>query len=251
MKHEKILQTLEKLGLGDKEAKTYLALLGMGETTATKLAERTGITRTLIYEIADKLVEKGLVSSVVKEGAKHFSASEPEFLLKDLEEKTEDLIGVMPDLNAIMASTKEETKVELYRGRKGLNSILKMLITDGNDYYITGGGQEACHYFEHENRVFVKRAAKAGINGHLLVRKNDDFFIGKLERFRYLSPQLISLVSNIAWGNKTAIFVWSEPYYVILIENEKIAKSNISTFEYLWDIAEKPTKADVKQRTFE
>ncbi len=248
---EKIIQTLERLGLDEKEAKTYLALLSMGEATATKLAERTGITRTLIYEITDRLMKRGLVSLVVKEGTKHFSASEPEFLLRELEEKTDDLRRALPDLKAVMASAKRETKVSLYRGRKGVNTILKMIIDDGKDYYITGGGKEACQHFEHENKVFVKRAAEAGIKGYLLARKGDNFFIGKLERFRYLPPQLISLVSNMVWGDKTAIFVWSEPCHAIVIENDKIARSNVLTFKYLWGTAEKPTKADIKKRTFE
>lgn len=247
----KMMQTLERMGLDEKEAKAYLALLGMGEATATKLAERTGITRTLIYEITGRLMGKGLVSSAVKEGVKHFSASEPGFLLRELEEKAEELRKAMPELKALAAASGKETKVALYRGRKGINAILRMIIDDGHDYYFSGGGKEACQHFENENKVFVKRAAGAGIKGYLLVRSGDDFFTGKLERYRYLPPQLISLVSNAVWGDKTAIFVWSEPCYAIVVESESVARSNLSTFEYLWKIAEKPAKADSKRRMFE
>jgi DNA-binding MarR family transcriptional regulator len=246
---DEALMTLKSMGLSGKEARAYPALLSLGEATATKLAERSGITRTLIYEIADRLMEKGLVSSIVKEGTKHFSASEPDSLLREQEAKTERLREAMPDLKAIMAAGRKETRVEVFRGRKGLNSILRMIIDEGHGYDITGGGQEACHLFEHENRVFAKRAEKAGIKGRILVRKGDDFFIGKLEGFRYLRPKLLSLVSNMVWGSKTAIFVWSEPYYAIVVDDEKVAESNRSTFDYLWDIAEKPTKADVRKRT--
>ena len=49
-------------------------------------------------------------------------------------------------------------------------------------------------------------------------------------------------------GNKTIVFVWTEPYYAILIENEEIAKSNLTTFNYLWKIGEKPSKKDVEKR---
>jgi len=246
-----ILQTLQRVGLAEKEASIYLALLDMGEATAAKLAERTGITRTLIYEITSRLMERGFVSSIVKEGVRYFSASEPKCLLRELEERTEDLRKIMPDLEAFMAATKKETKVALYRGRKGVNAVLRMIIDGGSDYYITGGGKEACQHFEHENKIFVNRAAKAGIKGYILARKGDNFFVGTLERFRYLPPQLISLVSSIVWNNNTAIFVWSEPCYVVVIENENIAKSNVSTFRYLWKTAEKPTKADIKRRTVE
>ena len=162
-----------------------------------------------------------------------------------------NLKDVMPDLKALASAEKKETKVALYRGRKGVNTVLKMIVEDGFDYYLTGGAEEACEFFEHENKVFVKRAAEAGIKGHILVRKGDDFFIGALEEYRYVPAQLLSLVSNIMWGNKTAILVWSDPCHAIVVENDRIAKSNISTFKYLWKNAEKPAKAEVKKRLFE
>jgi len=40
-----IIPTLENLGLEEQEAKTYLASLDLGEATATRLAERTGLGR--------------------------------------------------------------------------------------------------------------------------------------------------------------------------------------------------------------
>ncbi len=50
------------------------------------------------------------------------------------------------------------------------------------------------------------------------------------------------------WGNKTAIFVWSEPYYAVLIDNEEITSSNLATFNSLWKTAEIPTKNDKNKR---
>ena len=157
----------------------------------------------------------------------------------------------MPQLKALAAGQEKETGVSLYRGRKGVNTVLKMIIEDGSDYYLTGGAQEACEFFEHENKVFVKRAADAGIKGFILASEGDEFFIGKLEEFRYIPAEMLSLVTNIIWGGKTAILVWSEPAHAIVIENDKIAKSNVSTFKYLWKSAKKPTKADGKKRLFE
>lgn len=248
MEKEKTLAAMRQLGLSDKEAKAYLALLGLGEATATRLAERSGITRTLIYGIIGNLSGKGLVSSIVKEGVRHFSAAEPDLLLREQERRTEMLRDVMPGLKAMMARGEEGTEVQLFRGRKGLNSVLKMIIEEGEDYFITGGGEEACTFFEHENRVFVGRAEKAGLKGKILVREGDDFFIGRNEEYRYLPPQLISLISNMVWGDRTAVFVWSEPYHVIVIRNRSIAESNLSTFNHLWGMAKKPSKRDIRRR---
>lgn len=244
----KIEETLENIGFNENESKIYLVLLGIGTCTASKLAERTDITRTLIYQIADKLIKRGVISYVIKGGVKYFSASDPKILLKELEEKKEQVSEILPKLMAMAGSTKEDTKVEVYQGKKGITSILKTILNDEKDYYFLGGAKEACSCLELENRIFVRNAIKKRIRGWILVQECDELFIGENEEYRYLNPKLVSLTSTIIWGNKTAIVIWSEPYCGIVVESEKIAKSNLSTFEYLWKTAKKPSKKDRKGR---
>lgn len=244
-------QTLTKLGLEEQEVKVYLALLDLGETTATKLAERTGLGRVHMYQITNRLIEKGLTSYVIKNNVKYFSAADPETLLKSLQEKEEQLKKILPELQARQRIKKPEAKVEIYRGRKGVNTILRMILRDKKTYCIMGGAQEACSIFELENRIFVKHAEKLKLKGYILARKEDKFFVGKNEEYRYIPKHLISSTTQMLFGNKTAVYVWSEPYYVILIDNEEITKSNLTTFDYLWGIAEKPTQSDIKKRMIE
>lgn len=243
-----LISTLKNLGLEEQEAKTYLALLSLKEATATKLTERANIGRVNMYQITNRLIEKGLVSYVVKNNVRYFTAADHETLLKDLEEKQEQLEKILPQLKARQKETKVETKVEIYRGREGINTILKMIIRNGKQYYIMGGAQEACSIFEIENKIFVRRAEKLKLQGKILGRKQDEFFIGKNEEYRFIPEHLISSTSMMLWDNKTAIFVWSEPYYSILIENEDITKSNLSAFNYLWKQGEIPSKSDKNQR---
>lgn len=241
-------RVIESLGLEEKEAKVYLALLGLGEVTATKLAVKTNLDRTLMYQLTNKLVERGLASYIVKNNVRYFSAADPEILLKNLQEKEDNLKKILPELKERQKFVKPETKVEIYRGREGINTILKMIIREEKPYYIMGGAQEACSIFGLENTVFVKRAEKLKLLGKIFARKGDNFFVGRNEEYKFIPEHLISSTTQMLWNNKTAIFVWSEPYYVILIENEDITKSNMATFNYLWSIAEKPSKEDIKRR---
>ena len=55
-----MLKTLQRLGLEEQEAKTYLALLDLGETTITKLAERAELGRVHMYQIANRLIQRGI-----------------------------------------------------------------------------------------------------------------------------------------------------------------------------------------------
>lgn len=241
-------EILQKLGLGEQEAKTYLALLDLGETTATKLSERTNLGRVHMYQILNKLIGKGLASELSKESVKYFSAADPKTLLADLQEKEQDLKAILPDLLIRQQEKKPETKVELYKGKKAIKSTLMSIVKEKAEYVFIGGGEEGCTHLKLEFEVVLREAAKEKIKGRVLERKNRYFFVGKYEDYRFLPEQLISTTSMAVWGNKTGIFVWSEPYYLIVIENKEIAKSNLSHFNYLWGIAEKPSKNDREKR---
>ena len=240
--------TLKALGLEEQEINVYLALLELHESNVTKIAERTGLGRVHMYQITNRLIGKGLASYVIKNNVKYFSAAEPINLLKDLQSKQEQLKKIMPILIAKKNQNVEDTKVEIYRGREGINTILKTILRDNKPYYFMGGIEESCTLFKLESVVFVKRAEEAKINGKILARKKDNFFIGKNEQYGYIPESVVLTTTTWIWGKKTGIFVWKEPYYCILIDSEEIARSSKATFDYLYNMAQKPSKIDRKNR---
>ncbi|HYV33956.1 MAG TPA: helix-turn-helix domain-containing protein [Candidatus Limnocylindria bacterium] len=56
-----INQTLDKLGMSDKEAAIYLAVLQQGRALPTHISKMTKINRTTVYSVAKDLVEKGFI----------------------------------------------------------------------------------------------------------------------------------------------------------------------------------------------
>lgn len=245
---EDIENALKALGIEPQEVKVYLALLELHESTATKIAERTGLGRVHMYQITNRLIEKGLASYIIKNNVKYFSASDPMNLLKDLQSKQEQLKNIMPVLIAKKNQHIEDTKAEIYRGREGINTILKTILRDKKPYYFMGGLEESCTLFKLESTIFVKRAEDAEIKGKILARKKENFFIGKNEQYRYIPENVVMTTTTWVWGNKTGIFVWKKPYYCILIDSDEIARSNKAAFDYLFNAAEKPSKADIKKR---
>ncbi len=244
-----VQQTLQNVGLEGQEVKIYLALLDLGESTATKIAERAAVERVHTYQIINKVIEKGLASYVVKNNVKYFSAAEPEILLTKLQEKEEELKKLLPVLKDRQKNTIPETKVELYRGREGINTLLRTVLKDKpKTYYLFGGAEEACSRFNLEWTIFVKQAEKQKIRGKILARKKDTFFIGTREDYVFVPEQLVSSSTQLLWNKKTVIFVWTEPAYAILINNEEITKSNLATFNHLWNTGETPTKKDKEKR---
>jgi len=55
------LETLETIGLTKGEIKVYEALLELGESTKTPIANTSGISPGKVYDVLERLMKKGLV----------------------------------------------------------------------------------------------------------------------------------------------------------------------------------------------
>ena len=93
---------LERAGLSKGEIEVYLTLLKLGSSLVSKVAQETGLHRTNIYDTLEKLKEKGLVSYVIRENRKHFSASNPEKLLDYIKEREKEVVSVIPEFKPII-----------------------------------------------------------------------------------------------------------------------------------------------------
>ena len=246
-----IIKVLNKLGLNENEAKTYISLLELKEATATKLSQTTSINRTLMYEVTNKLIEKGLASFMLKGNVKYFSAVEPEFLLRDLQEKEKELNKILPELKAKQDKIKKEISVGIYKGKKGVYSMLKFVTSQNTPYYSLGGMGEICSKFENEAVAVIIDAEKSKIEGKILARKEDKIFIGNNEKLKFLPKKMLSSTSLMMVGDKKIVFIWTEPYYAIFIDNPEFTRDNLRTFEYLWKIAQTPTQKEIKERLFD
>jgi len=85
------ISALERIGLTSSEIKVYLALLKLGQVTAGPIVDEAKITRSKIYDILERLKQKGLVSHIIKEKTKYFSAADPHNILTYLDKKEEEI----------------------------------------------------------------------------------------------------------------------------------------------------------------
>ncbi|MFH1400795.1 MAG: helix-turn-helix domain-containing protein [Nanoarchaeota archaeon] len=127
---EKIFETLRSAGLTEGESRTYLALSSLGTSKVGPIIERSRISASKAYNILDRLMHKGLVSMTVMQGTKMFSTTEPEKLMDYLEEEErriekhkEEIMKIMPMLNAQRESLTTRPPVEISIGEKGFESF--------------------------------------------------------------------------------------------------------------------------------
>src|SRR3989344_7875052 len=139
------LTNLKRIGLTEGEIKLYSALLDLGETTRTQLAKKSGVSPSKIYDVANGLLEKGIISTVKKNNVLHFSAANPERIKDFLQNKEIELAKekmlveqILPTLLAKYQTTEEQVDVEVFYGWEGMKTafddILRTLNKDEVDY---------------------------------------------------------------------------------------------------------------------
>ncbi len=231
---------LEKLGLEKKETKVYLALLRLSSATATKVSQESRIERTLTYTILEKLIDKGLVSYVIKKNVKHFQAADPRKLMSDLDEKKEQLKQIMPDLVNLAKFVKEDTKVELYKGKEGWKTILKDIVRTGKDYVVLGE-EGIFHQIMPEGlKEVLREIVKNGITERILSKESlrgKIWITEKNSKIRYLPDEYASPSMALVYGDKVVMFIWSEPVNAIVIHNKSVAQTYKNYFEFFWKMA--------------
>ena len=101
---------IEQLGYTAKEAKVYLASLGLGECHISDIAEKVKMPRTSVQAIVDKLHKDGLMNFYVMRRYKYWVAENPERLLANLKRREETMREVMPRLNALKKESREKKR---------------------------------------------------------------------------------------------------------------------------------------------
>src|SRR3989344_3725804 len=116
MAHGMDIKLLLEAGLTEGEVKVYLALLEIGETTTGPLIKKAKVSASKCYDILERLIQKGLVSSSVKANMKYFSAADTKRILdyvkereQDLAEKRQQLMQLIPELKLRRALAEHAT----------------------------------------------------------------------------------------------------------------------------------------------
>jgi sugar-specific transcriptional regulator TrmB len=225
---------LERAGLSKGEIEIYLVLLKMGSSLVSKIAQETGLHRTNIYDTLEKLREKGLVSYVIKENRKYYSASNPDKLLDYIKERETEIESILPELKGYLNIPRSESIVEVYKGKEGLKSVLKDILKEGKDYVVLEEEGYIQKVFPHFYPQFNTQLNKSKVKVRVLTKDIKNIVKRTLMQIRSF-PEFISFPSATAiYGDKVAIFVWEEPYHAILIKSNQVADSYRGFFEALW-----------------
>ena len=84
-------ELLQKIGMNKSEVKVYLKLLELGSSTTGPIMHHAKVSSSKIYGVLQRLIEKGLVSFIIKSKTRYYHASSPEALLDYVHEKENEV----------------------------------------------------------------------------------------------------------------------------------------------------------------
>ena len=114
-----------------------------------------------------------------------------------------------------------------------MNDIIK----EGKPYTCFGEIEKYFQEMDIFTRKWIKEVETKKIKGRLISSKKQKFEIAKTEEAKNLPDEIIPEITTVTYDDKTALFIWSKPLYVILVENKNVTESNLKTFNYLWQTA--------------
>jgi sugar-specific transcriptional regulator TrmB len=245
---------LKELGLTEGEIKVYTALLSIGPSTTGPIVEQSGISRSIIYFILDKLMEKGLVSYIIKDKTKYFQAAEPYRIKEYADEKEKAFVKTKAELDTLipaLTALRQSAQLgiaQIYEGLKGIQTVHEHTyekLKKGEEYFYLGippFQQEAYHLYWQRDHV---RRTKAGIKCRLLFNLGTDKRI-LVNRNKYKGCEARYMPLDIqtpAWimGYKDTVVIGlpSEKGLAIEIVNQSIADSFKAYFENFWSKSHK------------
>ncbi len=235
--------TYEELNelLTENEKQVYLALLKLGEVTASPILEKTGLQNSVFYRTIHRLMEKGFVGYVLRGKIKHFKANNPEVFLTQIREKEAEIKKIIPSLKEIQKISGVKVDAEVFVGVKGILAMYRLLIADSKpkeEYCFFGidvpsykQAMEAVYIPFRKYRI-EKKVKVYGI--HRMELK------GKMEKVKNTIERYTNfpLPPNMTiFRDKIIIASWGETPTGILIHGKDIAEQYRKMFWKIWKSA--------------
>jgi sugar-specific transcriptional regulator TrmB len=230
---------LEELGLDAREAKVYVKLIELGQTSASALAKTINIERPTVYNILDNMIKKGIVTYSISAGKKLFSGVKPDILLQILESKKKIIQEFIPELNTLSKISASKPFVETYVGIRGIKTIYDDFIIEGKDINCIMNAEDYRYWLD---SFFIKNFIQKRKEKHILFKCIVNRIIDPiLEEGNKDNLRVVKVIKNLSinstiviYGKKCGFLNLTETPVGIIIENEMIASSMRMMFEHIW-----------------
>jgi len=248
------LQNLKELGLSAGEIRVYSAILNIGISNLNKIQEKTGIERRNIYDILNKLIEKGLISYTIEKGKRTYQCTHPNKLLDEIKKKETSLSKLkeeIPKLKDLYDVSRPDIKAEIFRGEESIKTLLSEILEHNESYWMGGNSFEDYNavsenlqiWFNHwmDKRVKQKHLMHDLVSHGTFLKGLEP---GKREKHKKQFYEYCELPEGIytpmvviIFGDKVIQVLWSKQPFAFVLDSKEIKDSFMKYFKHFWKVS--------------
>lgn len=238
-------KSLVNLGMEEKEAKIYLALLELQESTITDISRKSGVKRTTVYHIIEALLARGFVARVARKKEQLYFAQDPQRIITELEERQKKARALMPELLSVMNTLDTKPKIKYFEGIIGVKEVFEDTLRHPESeilswwpYPYLNLGEE--YFWENynprrvENRIWIRSLVPDTEENREMSLKLKEKWITRTKFVRDDAFSSFDIEIKIYGKKKVGIISYQEDLGII-IESKKIFEGVRAIFEALWE----------------
>ncbi len=245
MRQEILLAQLQDLHLSPNEAKVYLAVLEIGQTSIGEVMKKTGLHRSVLYETFNKLIGRKLVFKLTKQSVAHFQATDPERILDNAKTELSIAESLIPQLKQLKTTSLPE--ITTYEGvesyRKFWIESPKRMKPNSVDYV---AGSIGAPWIEILGQAgadkFIRDSAARGITWKMIVFDIDDLEQSFLKRYPEFKVEYRHINKNVSkegnfniFGNESVILHSAVEPMIIEVKNPSLVRVFQNIFDLMWE----------------
>lgn len=245
-----MLNQLRDIGLGENEAKVYVALLELGPSTVLQIAGKAGINRPTTYVQLEALRKRDLIETITKGKKTLISPKEPAQLAvmlereaAELEVQKSELGKVLPQLQTMWTLAGKKPIVRYFEGIEGLRQIqAEFLKCKSKELWGINSVDAVTDIFPAHFQDFSKRRIRAGIKTRSIYTSSRGAILPAhdeeaLRESRFVDPKQMPFTSDITiYDDSIALASLSGVVSGTIITHKELADSFRALYSFLWSV---------------
>ena len=246
------VEQLINLGLNEKEAKVYLALLSMEKDTAYSIAIKSGLKKPTTYVILEDLVKKGFVLKIPQKKKSLYFAKPPQECVAIFQQRVNEVKEILPELLAIQKKDGEKVNVSYFDGPEGVKEVYKDTLKHEGEF-VAFGSENMVNVLGNEwMDNFIKERVKRKISVRAIVpqteyyeknlsEKNEE----QLREMKITDAKEFPFSIEIdVYGKSKVSLISAKESMAAIIDSTEVHKTMKSIFELLWKKLSENNKLD-------
>lgn len=244
---KKLQEHLLAFGLNANESKVYMSVFRLGDCSIGALEKETALHRQLIYNAANSLSLRGLLSIKRLGGRRRFTAAPPSTFSEIYEKGRQNVAALVRELDVEKKTSKFSGEAKLYRGNNEvhqyyLNSIAYQPIRSRVDIL----GIESSRFFKifSDDQQMYKRMEELRIsrkitwNILLSSSKEKELDLNQsrpLLNCRLMRNQIAAPFDIVVWRDHVGLLIYGDNVTVLDIPGDPVARGFRKYSSVLWD----------------